>query len=192
MNVMVKNLGYLELWWLGGIYSPQPPNGCWGWLLSMGAPDYPVRCHVTQPLGFGSSRLLALLTSCGTRQSGATPDSSYSLSGAPLTLRSNSAAHCSFVLQLLQSTVARSSRCSAGAPDSPVNYSGVRPKKPESGWFSPVRTWCTGRTLSGGTPDSPVRQTTAHLVSFAPLNWIPNLNIYLFVFNLYALVEHVF
>jgi hypothetical protein len=56
----------LVLWWLGGIYSPQPPNGRWGWLLSMGAPDSPVRhrtgtvhCpvhrHVTQLLGFWSS-----------------------------------------------------------------------------------------------------------------------------------------
>jgi hypothetical protein len=34
-------------------------------------------------------------------------------------------------------------------------------------------------TLYGpGAPDSPVRQTTSHLVPFAPLNWIPNLNIY--------------
>jgi hypothetical protein len=28
---------------VGGIYSPQPPNGRWGWLLLMGAPDSPVR-----------------------------------------------------------------------------------------------------------------------------------------------------
>jgi hypothetical protein len=28
---------------VGGIYSPQPPNSSWGWLLSMGAPDSPVR-----------------------------------------------------------------------------------------------------------------------------------------------------
>jgi hypothetical protein len=69
-------------WMLGvvvvvGIYSPQPPNGRWGRLLSMGAPDSPVRhrtgtvgCpvrrHVTQPLGFESSRPLASLSSCGT------------------------------------------------------------------------------------------------------------------------------
>jgi hypothetical protein len=36
-------LGCLEWWWLGGIYSPQPPNNRWGWLLSMGAPDSLVR-----------------------------------------------------------------------------------------------------------------------------------------------------
>jgi hypothetical protein len=28
---------------VGGIYSPQPPNNHWGRLLSMGAPDSPVR-----------------------------------------------------------------------------------------------------------------------------------------------------
>jgi hypothetical protein len=39
----------LETWMLGvvvvggGIYSPQPPHSRWGWLLSMGAPDSPVR-----------------------------------------------------------------------------------------------------------------------------------------------------
>jgi hypothetical protein len=98
LNAMFRMLGCLVWWWLGGIYSPQPPNGCWGLLLSMGAPDSlvrhwtctvgcPMRRHITQPLGFGSSRLLAQLTSCGTRQSDATPDSYCSLSGAPLTLR---------------------------------------------------------------------------------------------------------
>jgi hypothetical protein len=116
MNMILRNLGCLELWWLGGIYSPQPPNKPWGRLLAMGAPDCPVRhrtgtvgCpvrrHVTQPLGFGNSRPLARLTSWGTGQSGATPDSTCSLSGAPLTLRSDSAAHCSAVHQLLQSTI---------------------------------------------------------------------------------------
>jgi hypothetical protein len=60
-------------------------------------------------------------------------------------------------LQLLQATVARSSRCSAGAPDSPVNYSGARPEKPESGELDAVRSWCTGHC--------PVRQTRAYSVS---------------------------
>jgi hypothetical protein len=53
MNVILRNLGYLESWWLGGIYSPQPPNNRWGRLLSMSAPDILVR-HVTQSLGFWS------------------------------------------------------------------------------------------------------------------------------------------
>jgi hypothetical protein len=133
----------------------------------MGAPDSPV-CHwtgtvvcpvcrhVTQPLGFGSSRLLAPLSSCGTGQSGATPASSCLLSGAPLTLP-RTIAHCLSVLQLLQSTVARSSRCSAGAPDSPVIFSGVRLLKPAvagsalygSGALDTVQ-WHTGQS---GAPD---------------------------------------
>jgi hypothetical protein len=60
-------------------------------------------------------------------------------------------------------------------PDSPVNYSGTPLDFPEGEEFSAkspgvpdtVR-WCTGhcpvvhRTLSGGTPDSPVRQTRAY------------------------------
>ena len=64
-------LGCLEEWWLGGIYSPQPPNNRWGRLQSMGVPDSPVRqpCHPT-------IRVLELLTvgalTCGaTGQSGA-------------------------------------------------------------------------------------------------------------------------
>jgi hypothetical protein len=55
LNENLRKLGCLEWWWLGGIYSPQPPIDRWGRLLSMGAPDT-VRCasHITQPLGFGS------------------------------------------------------------------------------------------------------------------------------------------
>jgi hypothetical protein len=44
-----------------------------------------------------------------------------------------------------------------------VNYSGARSEKPEIGELDVVRSWCTGQ--SGGTPDSPVRQTRAHSVS---------------------------
>jgi hypothetical protein len=75
LNGMSENLGYLEWWWLGGIYSPQPPHSRWGGCLLKGAPDNPmrhrtlsdappdtVRCasHVTQPLGFWWFRSLEL------------------------------------------------------------------------------------------------------------------------------------
>jgi hypothetical protein len=43
LNMKCWKLGCLEWWWLGGIYSAQPPKNRWGWLLSMGAPDSPVR-----------------------------------------------------------------------------------------------------------------------------------------------------
>jgi hypothetical protein len=181
-----------------GIYSPQPPSGHWGRLLAMGAPDSPVRhrtgpihCsvrhHINHPLGFGSSRPLAPLFSCDTGQSGATPNTVRCASDfAALTLRAL------FLCQrLLQSTVGASIRCSAGTPDSPVNYSGVWLSFLESGWFIFVRTWCTGhcpvahRTVRCASP-----QHTQF--SFAPLNLIPNLNIYWFLLNLFAPVEHVF
>jgi hypothetical protein len=68
LNVMCGILGWLEWRWLGGIYSPQPPNNCWGWAAvdgctrQSGAPPDDVRCasHVTQPLGFGRRRPLEL------------------------------------------------------------------------------------------------------------------------------------
>jgi hypothetical protein len=39
--------------------------------------------------------------------------------------------------QTTESTVALASSCSAGAPDSPVNYSGAALLKPEGGMFEP-------------------------------------------------------
>jgi hypothetical protein len=80
---------------------------------------------------------------CRTGQSGAAPDRYCSLSGAPLTLRSNSVAHCSLLQELLQSTIVRSSHCSAGTPDSPVIFSRVHLLKPESGSLDSVWSWCT-------------------------------------------------
>jgi hypothetical protein len=90
LNENFRRLGYLELWWLGDIYSPQPPNKPLGRLLSMGAPDSsvchqtgtvhcPVRCHVTQSLGFRAKSTVGALSSCGTRQFGAAPDSTVPL-----------------------------------------------------------------------------------------------------------------
>jgi hypothetical protein len=159
VNENFRKLGCLELWWLGGIYSPQPPNGRWGRLLAMGALDSPVhhrtdtvgcpvRRHVTQPLGFGSSRPLASLSSCGTGQIlfivRCASDS------AALTLRAL------FLCQrLLQSTVAQVSRCSAGAPDSPVAHRTV--------WWIIAECACENPRVAGwtqygsGAPDSPVR-----------------------------------
>jgi hypothetical protein len=49
---------------------------------------------------------------------------------------------------------------SSRAPDSPVNYSGAPLDFPKGEEFS-VKS-LVHRTLFGGTPDSPVRQTRAH------------------------------
>jgi hypothetical protein len=80
----------------------------------MGAPDSPVRhrtgtvpypvCrHVTQPLGFGARSTVGALSSCGTRQSGASPDILVPSDFAALT----SAVHCSCTVHFADSTVAR-------------------------------------------------------------------------------------
>jgi hypothetical protein len=87
------------------------------------------------------------LTAWTTRQSGVASNSHCSLSGAPssaaVTLRELSK-HCSVVSRPLKSTVALGSRCFAGTPDIPVNYSGARPQKPEGEEFEVDPSWCTG------------------------------------------------
>jgi hypothetical protein len=50
-------------------------------------------------------------------------------------LSSDFCAHCSALTALCRRPLARSSRCSAGTPDSPVNYSGAAPRIPEGGKF---------------------------------------------------------
>jgi hypothetical protein len=68
---------------IGGIYSPNHQFNRWGRLLSMGAPDNPVRqpCYSTVTVLAVST--VGALTSWGTGQSGAVPDRHCSLSGAP-------------------------------------------------------------------------------------------------------------
>jgi hypothetical protein len=129
---------------LWGIYSPQPPIQPLGQAAVNGRTG---QCPVHQPR-HPTVRVLTVstvgaLSSCGTGQYGAAPNRYCALSGAPLALRSDSTAHCSSRQVLLQSTVARSSRCSAGTPDSPVNYSGAALLKPEGEEFTSVRSWCT-------------------------------------------------
>jgi hypothetical protein len=55
--------------------------------------------------------------------------------------------------------LARSSRCSAGSPDSPVNYSGADSRS----WRVQSRSPLGHRTLSGGAPDSPVNYSEVPL-----------------------------
>jgi hypothetical protein len=131
-----------------------------------------------------------------TGQSGGAPDSHYSLSGAPSGAALTSAragAHCSLLLFHCKRSLALCSRYSAGTPDSPMLHRTVRwiieerlpefPKVASSELGSLVH-----RTLSGGTPDSPVRQTRAAfgcllLSLFEPFSW----SFYWFVVNLWHL-----
>jgi hypothetical protein len=145
-------LGWLEWRWLRVFIVPTINSivgeGCW-----VRQPRHPT-VRVLTVLTVGA------LLSGGTRQSGAAPDRHCSLSGAPsaatLTLRELSA-HCSRCRRPLESTVALASCCSGGTPDSPVNYSGARPQKPEGEELESIAPgapdtvrWHTGQS---GAPD---------------------------------------
>jgi hypothetical protein len=66
-----------------------------------------------------------------------------------------------------------------------VNYSGVRLEKPEGEELEVDSPWCTGhcpvvhQTLSGGSRDSPVRQTRVLFGFFC--SFLLNPNFYLFI-----------
>jgi hypothetical protein len=71
---------------VGVFIAPNHLGSRWPRLLAMGTSDSPVRhrtgtvsclvrCHVSQPLGFGAGSTVGALSSCGTRQSGVTSDS---------------------------------------------------------------------------------------------------------------------
>jgi hypothetical protein len=156
LNEMSEKLGYLEWWWFGGIYSPQPPHSRWGGCLSMGAPDSPVRQPRHPTVRVLTVSTVGALTSWGTGQSGASPDMHCSLSGATssaaLTLR-ELFVHCSRCRRPLELTVALDSRCSGGTPDSPMNYNGAALHKPEGGKFESIAPgaadtvrWHTGQS----------------------------------------------
>jgi hypothetical protein len=80
---------------------------------------------------------------------------------------SDSGAHCSAFNAFCRRPLARSSRCSVDTPDSPVLHRTVRwiiaEWLPEFAKVSSLELKSlVHRTLSGGTPDSPVRQTRAY------------------------------
>jgi hypothetical protein len=153
LNVMAENLDSLNGGGWGVFIAPTTKTavgeGCCRWA------HQTVRCatghcSVRQPR-HPTVRALAVstigaLTAWATGQSGVASGSHCSLSGAPsgaaLTLRKLSA-HCSLVNRPLKSTVVLASRCSAGTPDSPVNYSGARTQKPEGEEFEVDPPWCT-------------------------------------------------
>jgi hypothetical protein len=174
LNAMFRMLGCLELWWLGGIYSPQPPTSHWGRLMSMGVPDRHCRLsgapprhptvRVREQLTVGAIVFLWHRTiRCYT---------GHCLSGAPLTSVLTSGAHCSRTVHALESTVGRGSRCSAGAPDSPVAHRTV--------WWIIAKCACWNPRVAGSTLYGPgVRQTRAHLVSFCSFEFDPLLEYFI-------------
>jgi hypothetical protein len=147
-------LGCLEWWWLRVFIAPTTKTavgeGCCRWAhrtVWCATGHCPVRQPRHPTVRVLTVSTVGALTAWGTGQSGAAPDMYCSLSGAPsgaaLTLRELST-HCAVDSRPLESTVALVSRCSAGTPDSPVNYSGARTQKPEGEEFEVDPPWCTG------------------------------------------------
>jgi hypothetical protein len=170
----------------GGIYSHQPNCSSWRRLLAMGAPDSPVRRHVTLSLGLGAGLPLEALSSCGTGQSGA---------------------HLTFCSDFCHVTVlhyssVRVDRC-AQIVVAPLVHRKVRWYTGQSGelWRSCAwQTWSWGvwsvrplvhRTLSGGTTDSPVCQTREHFGVLCSFLLNPDLFFLLVCVEPLAPVDHV-
>jgi hypothetical protein len=76
---------------------------------------------------------------------------------APVLTSAHAGAHCSAFIVRCRRPLALCSRYSAGAPDSPVNYSGAAPRIPEGGKFglefpgAPDTVWW--HTGQSGAPD---------------------------------------
>jgi hypothetical protein len=147
--------------WLGVFIAPTTKLAVWWRLLSHGAPDT-VRCafHVTWPLD--SDRWSFCLLGHRTVR-WCTGQALFTVRCA-ISLCSDSGAHCSAFNAFCRRPLARSSRCSAGTPDIPVNYSGAASRIPEGEQFGvgvpgapdTVR-WHTGQS---GAPDQGTLQLT--------------------------------
>jgi hypothetical protein len=119
-------LGCIEVWWLGGIYSPNHQNGRWWGLLSYGALDSLVRQPHHPSVGFWPLELLT----CGPPESPVvhrtvTVHCPVRLLAHALT-SAHAGAHYSVLLFLCRRSLALYSRYSAGTPDSPVLHRTVR------------------------------------------------------------------
>jgi hypothetical protein len=157
---MLLGLPHLEVAGWGGIYSHHPKTSRWWSLLAKGAPDSPVR-HRT--VSGAPPRHLPVRARSRSTVGGfvlmrhRTVRCDIGQSGAPLTVCSD----IWFALFTLQSRPLRAdSRCSAGAPDSPVCTGHVRwiiaerrlgnPKVKSSSWSTLVH-----RTVRCARPGQP-------------------------------------
>jgi hypothetical protein len=95
LNAMVENLDSLKWWWLRVFIAPTTKPTVGVGLLSMGAPNSPVRQPRHPTVRVLTVSTVEALTSWCTGQSGAAPDRHCSLSGAPLAPALTSAANYS-------------------------------------------------------------------------------------------------
>jgi hypothetical protein len=100
---------------VGGIYSPQPPKQPLGWLLSMGAPDSPVRQPRHPTIRVLTQSTIGALTSGGT---GHVLFTVRCASGGC----SDFCAHYPRTVAALQATIALVAVASLGASDSPMAH----------------------------------------------------------------------
>jgi hypothetical protein len=107
---------------------------------------------------------------------------------APALTSACAGAHCLLSLFICRRPLARSSRCSAGTPDSPVNYSGAASQIPEAGKFELILPgapdtvrWHTGQSGARVLDQGCLRYTL--LLCFEPFL----LTLYWFVVNLWHL-----
>jgi hypothetical protein len=145
-------------------------DGCWRWAhrTVSGAPPHHLVIRAWSWSTVGAFVLMWKRTvRCHTGQS-----------GAPLTRCSDFCrVYCAALFTVRVDHCAQITVCSPGATDSPVAHRTVRwiiaerrlgnPKLRSLSWFTLVH-----RTLSGGTPDSPVRHSRAHFgFLFARFFW---------------------
>jgi hypothetical protein len=119
----VRKLGCNEWWVVGGIYNPNHQTSrlvkaAVAWRTG----HCPVRCHVTQPLD--SDRWSFCILGHRTVR-WCTGQALFTVRCA-IWLCSDSGVHCSAFNAFCRRPLARSSRCSAGTPDSPVRHRIVR------------------------------------------------------------------
>ena len=103
---------------------------------------FTVRCAATSPNRYGSERSRPLELCLLAAPNSLVPSDFAALTSVAALFTSlllfavNRCAQIAVVRWLI--------RQFGGTPDSPVNYSGARRRKPESGCLDPVRSWCTG------------------------------------------------
>jgi hypothetical protein len=166
---------------VGGIYSPNH----YSILVVDRTPDSPVvhrtwhcslsgACHVSRPLGFGAVYHWSPLSSCGTGQSGSTPDSPVRSNFVTLTSDFFTVHFLLFTAVdcWAQLTVALSAHRTC-----PVNYSGATPRKTESCHFAGCSAWA---------PDSVRCATSTNACLCSKLCRVPNLFSLLVYVEFYA------
>jgi hypothetical protein len=178
----LENLNAMNGGVVGVFIAPTTKSGCWEAVCRMAHRTARCASHVTWPLGFDrwSFYLLGHWT-----VRWCTGQTLFSVWCA-IRLCSDSGAHCSALNAFCRQPLARSSRCSVGTPDSPVNFSGAVSKIPEGEQFragvpgapDTVR-WHTGQ--SGAPNQGTLRLTLALNI------WILSRSFYWFVMNLWHL-----